>query len=312
MGTAILLAVAAAVLTATSSLCQRLGAARAPGDDGFSATLILHLLRDRLWLAGVGSMILGFGCQAVALHYGSLALVQPILAAEMLFVFGFVAVISPKRVRTVDLLAALAMAVGLGLFLFAADPHGGRDHAPASQWILAGVAGAALTAVLVAAALAPLRRRRPPSRSRRAALLGAAAGVMWGYLAAVIKELGSHANHGLAGLVSTWSLYVLLVVGIASMVLSTNALRAGPLAASQPGFTIVDPLIASLLGGFIFRDRLDVGTGDLAVEALAAAILVCGVVALSRSSLVHEERPLLSTGASPPRRLPPGVADRAG
>jgi drug/metabolite transporter (DMT)-like permease len=287
---AVLLAVAAGLLTAVSSTCQRLGAAQAPGDDSFSPTLILRLVRDRLWLAGVASMILGFLCQAAALHLGSLALVQPILASEMLFVFAFVAILSPRRVRGRDLAAAVAMAAGLGVFLFAADPHGGRAHAPATLWLLAAAAGTGLVVLLVLAAfLTPSRRRLARSSpSRRAALLGAATGVSWGYLAAVIKELTAHTGHGVAGLLATWSPYVLVAVGIASMILSTNALRAGPLAASQPGFTIVDPLVASLLGVFIFRDRIDLSPGAATLEILAASVLVCGVLALSRSSLVHE------------------------
>ena len=287
---AILLAVAAGLFTAVSSTCQRYGASRSPGDDSFSATLILRLLKQPLWLLGVASMIIGFGFQAVALHFGSLALVQPILASEMLFVFAFVAAISPRRVRARDLVAAVAMAAGLGVFLFAADPHGGQAHAPAYLWLLGAAGGVGMVSLLALAAFVPRSSGRPTPPGRRAALLGAASGVAWGYLAAVIKEVGSHAGHGIGGLLGTWSPYVLVAVGIGSMVLSTNALRAGPLAASQPGFTIVDPLVASLLGVFIFRDRFDLAPGAVALEIVAAAVLVCGVVALSRSSLVHGQR----------------------
>lgn len=319
MGKAILLATAAGFFTAASSTCQRRGAARAPGNDDFSVTLILRLIRDPVWLLGIVSLILGFACQAVALHFGSLALVQPILASEMLFVFGFMALLSPRRLGRGDVLAALAMAVGLGAFLFTADPYGGRPHAPAPLWLLSGVAGIGLVVMLTLAAVTPLRRGTHSSGARRAALLGAASGVTWGYLAAVIKELGSHVDSGVSGLLTTWSLYVLLVVGIGSMILSSNALRAGPLAASQPGFTIVDPLVASLLGVFIFRDRLHLAPFDLGVEIAAACVLIWGVVALSHSNLVHEgagqSDPALGAGrlvreALPPTTAcPPGMAD---
>ena len=84
-------------------------------------------------------MILGFVFQLTALHYGALALVQPILALELLFVFGYMAVLSSRTVRRRDWLAAAAMSAGLGLFLFAASPSGGRQHAPAALWLLAGL-----------------------------------------------------------------------------------------------------------------------------------------------------------------------------
>jgi hypothetical protein len=67
------------------------------------------------------------------------------------------------------------------------------------------------------------------------------------------------------------------------MLLAAHALASGPLAASQPGFTILDPLTASLLGVFLFGEHIRTGAGALAGEALALAVLIA---------------------ASPPRRLP--------
>lgn len=302
MGKAILLAVAASLFTAVSSICQRHGASRAPGGDGFSAKLILHLMGEPVWLLGVASMVIGFACQATALHFGSLALVQPIMASELLFVFAYMAVVSNRRVRPTDWLTAGAMAAGLGVFLFTASPSGGQADAAATLWVLAGLSGLGLVLIVTVAAFTPLRRGTRPSAARRAAMLGVATGVSWGFLAAVIKELGSHTGDGVAGIVSTWSLYVLVGVGAASMILASNALRAGPLAASQPGFTIVDPLVASLLGVFIFKDRLHLGPSDIAIEAAALALLAFGVFALSHSGLIHEEfadGDEVSTGAAP-------------
>ncbi len=94
-------------------------------------------------------MILGFVFQLTALHFGDLALVQPILAAELLFVFGYLGVAGSRRVRRRDWLAVAAMSAGLDLFLRLASPSGGRLHAPGSSWLLAGLA----TAGVVLAAL---------------------------------------------------------------------------------------------------------------------------------------------------------------
>ena len=54
---------------------------------------------------------------------------------------------------------------------------------------------------------------------------------------------------------------------------------AGPLAVSPPGFTILDPLWASLLGLFLFGERIHTGALDLVVEALALALIIAGVTA---------------------------------
>src|SRR5499425_2821786 len=110
MEKAILLALLASVCTATSSVCQRLGA-RDRQSSGLDVWLVYRLARRPIWLLGIASMILGFVFQVTALHYGALALVQPILALELLFVFGYMAVAGSGRVkvRRRDWLAAVAM-----------------------------------------------------------------------------------------------------------------------------------------------------------------------------------------------------------
>jgi drug/metabolite transporter (DMT)-like permease len=286
MDKAIPLALLASVFTATSSVCQRLGA-RDSQPSGVDVWLLFRLAQRPVWLLGVGSMILGFVFQVAALHYGALALVQPILALELLFVFGYMAIMS-RTVRRRDWLAAAAMSSGLGLFLFAASPHGGRQHAPASLWLLAGLL--TLGVVLAGLALAfGLKHRVRRSESQRAAILGALTGISWGFVAAVIKEFSYHLDGGITSIFTNWSVYVLVVAGAASLLLASHALAAGPLAASQPGFTILDPLAASLLGLFLFGEHFQAATEDLALEALALALLVAGVSALSHSHLIVGE-----------------------
>ena len=287
-------------------------------------------------------MIGGFIFQITALRYGDLAQVQPILAAELLFVFGYLAVAGTRRVTGRDVLAAAAMSAGIGVFLRLAAPSGGRLHAPGSSWLLAGLVTAGVVAVALAVA-SGLGRRPGASPSRRTAALGAATGISWGFMAAVIKELSSHLGGGPGAVFSAWSLYLLLAAGAVTMLLASHALAAGPLAASQPGFTILDPLAASVLGVFLFGEHIRTDPAALAGEALALAVVIAGAAALSRSSLIagenappaSEHQPAESTAASAPpatrpqadppdppvpgrcrtrrpRALSPGAAVRAG
>ncbi len=287
MDKAIPLALLASICTATASVCQRLGA-RDSQPSGVDVWLVFRLARRPVWLAGIASMILGFVFQVTALHYGALALVQPILALELLFVFGYMAFLGSRTVRRRDWLAAAAMSAGLGLFLFAASPSGGRQHAPPSLWLLAGLITLAVVLCGLAVAFG-LRRHMQRSGSQRAAILGALTGVAWGFVAAVIKEFSYHLNNGLTGVFTNWSVYVLIGAGAASLLLASHALAAGPLAASQPGFTILDPLAASLLGLFLFGEHFQAGTVDLFFEAVALALILAGVSALSHSHLIVGE-----------------------
>jgi hypothetical protein len=188
------------------------------------------------------------------------------------------------------------MSAGISVFLRAAAPAGGQDHAPASLWWLAG-AGTAV-AVAIAAAVAGTGS----SPSHRAACLGIATGITWGFLAAVIKELSSHISGGPAAIFANWSAYVLMGVGAIAMLLTSHAMAAGPLAASQPGFTIGDPVTAILLGAIVFNEHLGTSPGALAAEVAGLIVLAIGVWTLSGSALI--------TDTTQPHRPGAGAAGR--
>jgi len=289
MEKAILLSLVGSLCTATSSVCQRIGARRDEAEE-FDLRLLWRLVRRPVWLLGLASMILGFAFQVSALHFGPLALVQPMLALELLFVFAYMAFPGRSRVtvRPRDWLAAVAMSAGIGSFLGVASPSGGRLEAPATMWWPVSLVTLGLVVLALAATYGPLRRH-VASGPRRAAVLGAATGISWGFVAAVIKELSSRLGEGIHAVTTSWPLYVLIVTGAATLVLASHALASGPLAASQPGFTILDPLWASLLGLWLFGEHVKTGALDLFLEVLALAVVVAGVAALSHSHLIADE-----------------------
>jgi drug/metabolite transporter (DMT)-like permease len=286
----IVLALIASGFTATASVAQRRAAALAPEKMSFSWRLVGYLLRRPAWFVGIASMILGFVFQVEALRLGSLSLVQPLIATELVIVFGVIAVHDPHRVHRRDWFSALGMVVGLGAFLALARPSGGHSHSSMSMWVLAGVSTFAVAGGLSVLAYLPSRQGRRPRAGRKAALLGVAAATGFGFVAAVIKELSTHLSQGPSGVFLNWSPYVLLLSGAAAMFLASNAFAAGSLAASQPGLTIVDPLVASTLGVVLFGERLNHAPLAFIGEIMAVALLVISVVVLSRSPLVHDER----------------------
>lgn len=306
MTTEILLALVASLFTASSAVAQRLAAAPAPGEISFSWRLLGFLLRRPVWFLGILFMIAGFLFQLAALDVGDLSLVQPVIATELLFVFAFLALRYRHGVRWREWGAAVGMAAGLGGFLFLADPSGGSTtEATAWHWVLAAIATTTTSAVFVVLAVVRFRRGREPSPSRKAALLAVSAAVAWGFVAAVIKELSTHIAAGPYAVFTNWSPYVLLLSGAVAMYLVSNAFQAGPLAASQPGLTIVDPLVASLLGVTLFGEQIRHGPLELAGEALALVVLVSSVVLLSRS-------PLVTAGAQQDEAAPHAGAPDAG
>jgi drug/metabolite transporter (DMT)-like permease len=312
----VVLALTASGFTALASVAQRRAAAPAPGEMSFSWRLAGYLLHRPVWFLGIASMIIGFVFQIEALRVGSLSLVQPLIATELVIVFGIMALHDRSRVHVRDWASAIGMVVGLGVFLALARPAGGHQHASTSMWVFAGLSTLVLAAILAGLAYLPGRDGRAPRAGRKASMLGIAAAVGFGFVAAVIKELSSHLSQGPAGVFANWSPYVLLVAGAASMFLASNAFQAGSLAASQPGLTVVDPLVASVLGVVLFGERLNLAPSALTGEVLALAVLVSSVVMLSRSPLVHEESiPSTQLEEAPAPVVPapaPGPAASAG
>ena len=286
MELAILLSLAASLCTATSSICQRIGARRLEHNDGhevhgFDPLLVFRLARQPAWLLGFASLLAGFAFQVSALRFGPLALVQPILAVELLFVFGYLAMRTrSKGARRREWAAAIAMSVGISVFLRAAAPTGGREHAAGPVWWASGLVILAIVALTIGVSAIG------GGPAHRAAFLGIATGIAWGFVAAVIKEFSSRVSDGPAAIFTNWSVYVLIVVGAAAMLLASHAVAAGPLAASQPGFTIGDPVTAVLLGFFVFGERLGTSPGALAAEVFGLIVLAAGVLTLSGSWLI--------------------------
>jgi hypothetical protein len=129
MDKAILLAIAASVCTATASLCQRTGA-KDNETAGFDARLLIRLARQPAWLLGIAAMIGGFVFQITALRYGDLAQVQPILAAGLLFVFGYLAIAGTAMPIATGVQPGLNRLARAGPAAGAAV-RGGRQRAPA-------------------------------------------------------------------------------------------------------------------------------------------------------------------------------------
>src|SRR5271169_5301218 len=82
----VVLAVGAALVNALTSFLQRLGIEDAPRESSMSAGLVAHAVRSPVWVLGFVTMAAGFVLQALALHSGTLAVVQPLLTTELLFV----------------------------------------------------------------------------------------------------------------------------------------------------------------------------------------------------------------------------------
>jgi drug/metabolite transporter (DMT)-like permease len=244
--------------------------------SGTSSGLLVRMARHPLWLGGIACDIVGFIAQAAALRLGQLAVVQPLLVLSVVFALPLGARLSDQRVGRREAAAAALVVAALAGFLAIANPSGGRSEGSLSEWVVAGMACAAVCAPL-------LLLSRHGAAPRRAALLGAAAGVLFALSAALTKSVVDELHLGVVHVIASWEPYALGGVGYVSMTLNQLALNTRALAATIASSTALDPIISVALGLALFDEHLHANGPQAAgaFAALAAALL--GVAVLARA-----------------------------
>lgn len=241
--------------------------------------LLSQLARRRLWLAGIGLAVAAYGLQAVALAFGPLALVAPIVATDLLFALPIAAVWERRPMRPVDWAGCALVGASVAVFVICSPPSAGRSDAPAEDWVLAFAAVALISAGAIAAAAVG-------RRSTRASLLSVAVGVVFGMTAAVTLSLTRLVRFGdPAAFLAHWQPWVLLALGSTGLALSASAFKAGSLRASLPIMDTVEPVSGVLIGTLVFGERLATSPAVLVLQVAAAAGAVAGIVLLARSPL---------------------------
>lgn len=82
---AVVLTLVAAFFFGLSSVMEQRSTKQVPQRGALSPRLLVDLARRALWLTAIGVNLVGSVLQVVALHFGALAVVQPIVASDVLF-----------------------------------------------------------------------------------------------------------------------------------------------------------------------------------------------------------------------------------
>lgn len=302
----IVLMIVAASLNATASVLQRRASRDEPASKEFSFGMLVDLARRPVWVLGILTMIAGFVVHAVSISVSRIALVQPLLVIELPITLLLASWVFGLRMSGRDWSAIAMQSVGLAAFVACLSPTGGDPAGvPTGTWALA--LGATVGGVVV---LVVLGYRG--EREHRAAYLGVATGAAFGLNSSLIAAVGAAVGQG-GSLFTTWQTYGVAVVGPLSFFLLQNALGAGNLVASQPGFTLTNPLVSVAWGLAVFGEH---GQGGFYLfgSVLGAALITAGSILLARSTLLdpqaseqRTEGAPASTDDSGTRRTGPGA-----
>jgi drug/metabolite transporter (DMT)-like permease len=259
-------------------------AVRGGSDAAAAHGLLRRLVRDPVWLTGWAVNLAGFCAQAVALHFGSTALVQPLLVTQLVFTIVLGTVGTGRRPARMDLLGAVAVSAGLAVLFTVpgAIPPEGEPSRP--RLFLAGLIGAPLIVVLSRAAWL----RRGPVR---AVLLGVCSGLCFAATAVLIKlTTADLVDRGVAATAVDWPGYALAGSTLLGLVLEQRAFAAGSLPAAMTAMTMTNPIASYLIAVLAFNTLPPRTASAFAAVALTAVLLTAGVSMLSRSAAAARPR----------------------
>lgn len=278
----LVLSLAAAFAFALSSSFKHVSAGQVPDAPSLRPSEIGRFVRatltHRLWLGGIVCDVVGLALQVTALHFGALAVVQPLLITGLLFAVVLRQFHPHHHITGRELFWASLITAALAGFLLIAGTGAPSRHATVDvrPAVIAGVVGAAL------AVTCTYLGRKQASLSRATALIGIAVGIIYAATAALLKALTDTAARGIWELFISWQLYVLLVVGAAGLLLNQLAFQAGPITASLPATATIDPLLSIVVGIAVYDEHIRRGPGAGTALAALLILLAVGVFQIAR------------------------------
>ena len=298
----VLFALLTALFNGLASVLQRMAAATAPAAKALHLSLFSYLIRHKVWLAGIGMVIVAAVCQAIALATGPVALVQPIFIIELPFTLLVASRLNRRKLPRMTWWAVGLVTVALGGGLAAAAPSGGGTNASPKVWAAALIVTGIFETVVITVGV----RTRG---NARAAAFGLAAACGYALTATLMKSAVAALDHGIGPFFSSWQLYGTAVAGVGALFLLQNALQAGSLVAVQPPLTLGDALISACYGVTVFGEEVNTGGWLLVIEIVAVIAIAVGCVELSRSlavmqSLQPDPQPAELSGERAADRVP--------
>ena len=269
----------AGLLNADSGVFQRKGIGNPDPVTLYSKQQITTTCRNKLWQIGAAAEGLAALLELVALYYGSLLLVEPLLMSNLIFLLVIVHFRLKSRVTSREWLGIISIGFGISLFLIIANPRGGQATYGLS-WLIPITIIAALISI---GALYARQLNNPKLRGSVGALIG---GLSLGLTAALTRLVMVQLHYGIKPELTHWPLYTLIVSSIVSILTIQVGYGSGPLTITQSILEITSPLVSILLGLTLFGDYINRTPLAMALESIGFVIAIAGVITLSTSKRI--------------------------
>jgi drug/metabolite transporter (DMT)-like permease len=300
---AVVAALAAALSYGVSAILEQRSVHQVAERGVFAPRLLVDLARRPLWLASIVATVIGAGLQALALHFGPLALVQPILVCDLLFAVLITAGLRHSAPDRVIFAGVVCCTAGVAVFLAVSQPTGGTESVSLPAVLpLAALLAVVLAGCLTWAKLGP--------RAARPLALALACGVCNGVAAFLLKLVTFSLGQGFTEPLEQWPLYALAIVGPVGFLLNQQAFQSGTLISPALAvITTVTSLVSIGIGYLWLDENVASGPLDVAVEVVSLGVMTAGIALLAhRAPVVARQRAAAGAEAHPAAAMSPALS----
>jgi drug/metabolite transporter (DMT)-like permease len=286
------LALVAAFLFALAAALQQKGALNLPTISLAQPMSLVRLVGQTTWLLGTLALFTGYLFQAGALDRGRLSIIQPLLVTTVVFALPLGYFLTKQHVGRREVVGAVVIIIGLGLFVYFGDPAGGSENASNAQWaITIGLLSLLSALLLVFGGSGGL--------SAKAAVYGTVAGILFGLSSALTKPTLDFLHESVGTMLSHWECYALAVAGVLGFVLQQVSLGTGRLSPSVATVSVANPIVGILIGVVLFDERLSRPGWHVVVAVIGLGLALVGAVVISLAREAKPEEPAADAARMP-------------
>jgi drug/metabolite transporter (DMT)-like permease len=268
MVTGLLAACLCALCYGVASVLQAIAAHRTPSSADVDPRLLVRVVRQGVFLAGLGLDTVGFAAQFWALRTLPVFLVQAALAASLAVTAVAAIPLLGLRLDGRQWTAVAVVCVGLAALGGSAGAEHPRPVSLAFRWGLIGC-----TALLGMLGLAANRLR---GRARGLGL-GVVGGLSFGVVAVAARAL---TNFSLIGLLRDPAAYAVPLAGGVAFLYYTIGLQQTAVTTVTAALIIGETVLPAVVGVIVFGDETRAGLVPLAIVGFSASI--AGSLALAQ------------------------------
>lgn len=245
------------------------------GTSGLTFAQIKGLLTRPSWIIGTLMLGLAIVCQLAALVQAPLIVVQPLGAIALVITTLLNARISGHSPTRQSLTAIVACVGGIFLFVFFAAIFATEQDVTDRELFV--ILALLLVVIIVLGACWLILRHR-----MRALFYVIGAGILYGFVATLAKVVIKRIEAGQFEWITAVCVLALVSAAAVGAYFVQTAYSSGPPDLVIAGLTVVDPLVAVLIGMVVLGEAAAAPWWVLIIFAIAGGIAVWGVVGLAR------------------------------